>query len=185
MEVEAEKESAPPTAKHPPPSSTQVSGAAFFAWTQDLRAIEFGFVREKPPRGGLNAWFNRAMLEVGGDLERLKAGFVAFSGDQYWRPRKAPWAGWIDQWERFVPSRASEPSPSAQAACAVHGCSKSANGVVWGKRLCASHHAAWTETEIRSEAEMASWVRAQTSPGAGLPPPQFNEQQYPRGEVAA
>ena len=97
--------------------STDESGDAFFAWTQDSR-VDRGHVREAPPLVGLSAWFSTAMMEVGGDFDRLKAGWLAYLGDPYWKPRKNPWAGWLKKWRECCPSK----SVSAPVAtCTVCG----------------------------------------------------------------
>lgn len=101
-----------------PASAADFTGEAFFAWAQDRRA-EAGFVRDRPPPG-LGAWFSRALSETNGDLERLRAGWRAFTVDPHWRPKNLPWAGWLSQWERFVPPAASPQAPP----CVVPKCKR-------------------------------------------------------------
>lgn len=95
-----------------PPPPHEFTVEAFFAKAQDHRS-QLGAVRERPPhQRQLSAWWSRATGEVSGDVDRLWAGFLAYAADSHWRPKQAPWAGWISQWERFVPAAAPK---SAQA----------------------------------------------------------------------
>jgi hypothetical protein len=83
------------------------NGEAFFAWAQGRRAEVLDVVRERASvAGDVDAWFSEAARAVSGDLARLMAGYERFLADQHWRPKGAPWPGWLAQWEGFVPPRA-------------------------------------------------------------------------------
>lgn len=121
------------TTEAPPP---RFDGVGFFTWAQDLRA-ELGAVRERPPHPSkLGAWYSHAMGEVGGDDERLRAGFRVFLADPHWRAKQAPWAGWVAQWERFVPPAAQAEATRAPT-CRVCGASGGAGTA--SVPLCLEH----------------------------------------------
>lgn len=105
----------------PPPPRRRVdeNSEGFWAWAQDQRHLR-GWVRERPPHPRqLSTWLSRAMGEVGGDVARLRAGWLAFAADPHWAPKQAPWAGWLAQWERFVPAGRPVDVPSRPDAAAL------------------------------------------------------------------
>lgn len=103
--------SAPPdtqNATEPPRIAEPDSPALkFWCWAQDGRC-ESGFVREKPPHPGkLGAWYSRALGELGGDEDALREAAFRFAEDPYWTKRSCPFNGFMSQWEKYAPTKAS------------------------------------------------------------------------------
>lgn len=109
-------EEAPP-ALPPPPRRVHIvegdlpDGEAFFDWCQvDVREKRLGLVRERRKQSSedLEMWFRTAALAVNGDIQRLQRGYERFSIEPYWREKGAPWPGWLEQWESFVPAKSPD-----------------------------------------------------------------------------
>ncbi|MDP1824925.1 MAG: hypothetical protein Q8L48_16835 [Archangium sp.] len=149
-----------PSADQPP--AADFTGDGFFAWTQETR-VDLGAVREAPPARGLGAWFSEAMMEVGGDLDRLKAGWLAYLKDPYWFPRKNPWAGWLKKWRECVPPKLP-PGVPIGPLCRVCG-SKGGCGSA-EVPLCLAHWQEATEwcagkrLDTWEEGVLAKWLDA-------------------------
>ena len=103
----------PPTPPAPPPKEPDkvkptTTPEGWWSHAQDRREQTTGLIREEPPRG-LGFWFSEAMGHVGGDEQRLLAGYEAFLVDPFWRNEakaRCAWAGWVKQWRQFVPGTA-------------------------------------------------------------------------------
>ncbi|MFT3708023.1 MAG: hypothetical protein QM817_10240 [Archangium sp.] len=114
-DTEKQAPSPPKRRKHPivdvvaAPSGP--TGDKFFDWSQGERTSKTGLVAERAPEGGTDSWFQGALIAVANDEERLRVGFRNFLGDDYWRRRNFPWAGWLSQWERYVPPAGPPPAP--------------------------------------------------------------------------
>jgi len=106
LDMPAQAPPAPPRAAAQPKSPSTADG--FWSHAQDRRERATGLIREEPPRG-LSFWFSEAMSHVGGDEQRLLAGYEAFLVDPFWRNEakaRCAWAGWVKQWRQFVPGTA-------------------------------------------------------------------------------
>lgn len=103
-----------------------LDGEAFFGWSQDHRTKHLGLLRERRAQSSedLEEWFRSAARAVSGDVERLQRGFERFMLDPHWRPKGAPWAGWLKQWEGYVPAKLpglfERPDTEAFRALAEH-----------------------------------------------------------------
>ncbi len=85
-------------------------GPDFFRWAQHIRQIN-GYIAEKWPKGhSLRDWFSSAISTPGVTVQRLKEGFYAYGADPYWKQKKAPFHGFIDQWPRFMPPEVAHAS---------------------------------------------------------------------------
>lgn len=76
----------------------------FFAWAQWKRQ-EAGLVGEVQRPRDLNAWFSTALMTLNGNTEALREAFFRFGEDKFWQAKTPalPFAGFISQWDRFVP----------------------------------------------------------------------------------
>lgn len=118
-----EKEQASANPDSGPPRKlliVDVEADAWWAWAQDVRAQALGVVRERPPHPrALGSWWSRALGELHGDVERLRAGWLAYLRDKHWSVKRSPWAGWLAQWEQFVPPAAPPPPPNEEHRAAL------------------------------------------------------------------
>lgn len=153
--VQAFKPSAVAPGNPGAPSSPEdiVDGEGFFAWAQDFRTLQ-GWVRERPPPRGVGAWFSHAMMESAGSQARLCAAFEAFARDAHWAPKRAPWSGWLAQWERFVPT--AMPEVAAVPACAACGQPGPCGWPDIGAPMCREHH--FEATEWAADHQLQAWV---------------------------
>jgi hypothetical protein len=79
-------------------------GLDFWRWTQDRRQAS-GYLPERPPHPRkVSSWWSEARTVVP-EVKRLKAAYYAFGEDPFWRAQAPPFpfAGFMSQWERFVP----------------------------------------------------------------------------------
>jgi len=88
----------------PSPSKADTMVDRFWQHAQRERVEIFGRVQERPPQPRqLSKWFNEATLELRGDTRRLQAAWSMYCHDPYWLDRGVPWAGFMAQWQKFVP----------------------------------------------------------------------------------
>lgn len=90
-------------------------GEDFFAWAQVQRQGE-GLIGERTVPRGLGRWWATARMMV--TTEALQAAWTRFSRDLHWAGATPPYpfAGFIRQWDRFVP-----PVPVSRSAPRVDG----------------------------------------------------------------
>lgn len=84
----------------------------FFAWAQWKRQ-EAGLMGEKQRPRDLGSWFSVALMELGGNVEVLQEAFYRFGDDKFWQAKTPalPFAGFMSQWERFIPRGGSRAQP--------------------------------------------------------------------------
>lgn len=80
----------------------QWQGEDFWRWFQHKRQ-EAGFVAERGPPPRLSFWWSPVMLELNGNVERLKEGVYRFGEDPFWQKNQLPWRGFQTQWPSYVP----------------------------------------------------------------------------------
>lgn len=94
-----------------PDTPPEVWGAEeFWRWAQWKRQ-EAGFVveRKRPDNRKLSSWYSTALATLRGDVETLQEAFYRFGEDKHWQSATPPlpFMGFMSQWDRFVPRRAS------------------------------------------------------------------------------
>jgi hypothetical protein len=87
----------------------------FWAWAQSKRQ-EAGLLGERVQPRGLGAWWSTARMTT--STEDLQAAFRRFAQEPHWAEATppAPFAGFVKQWDRYVPPR---PVLAARADAAV------------------------------------------------------------------
>lgn len=95
----------------PTPPTTEPSGWLgddFWRWAQSKRWAA-GIQPEKPPHPSeLSSWWSSARMTA--ETHELQEAFLCFGDEEYWQRRKLPFAGFISQWQRFVPVRSAHAS---------------------------------------------------------------------------
>lgn len=80
-----------------PPPRRRSEAEGFWDWAQSERLKRPGLIRDRAPeQPQLNAWFARAVREVGG-LERLRAAFLRFLADDYWAAKAFPFGAFTSE----------------------------------------------------------------------------------------
>lgn len=106
VRASAEPQSLPVTILAPTSPASSWVADDFWRWAQ-ARRIAAGFVAEKHPGQRLTGWYSAVLLTLNGDVDRLQEAFYAFGDDAYWQkpkqPPPLPFAGFMSQWERYVP----------------------------------------------------------------------------------
>lgn len=114
-----------PTTHHPPPTILKEATAAapvpfvvtaptspseswggedFWRWAQ-VKRQDAGLIAERGPPPRISFWWSPVLLELNGDVERLKEAFYRFGEDPYWQKQKPPlpWRAFQTNWPNFVP----------------------------------------------------------------------------------
>jgi hypothetical protein len=141
-------------------SARTPSPAEFWGSVTALRRAAKLSATPKPE--GLAAWLARSVELV--PYAWILAGYGDFLRDRHWRPKGAPWAAWLKQWQGY----AREPDGPSGTAC--HVCSSAivlgvdAAAEWWGLPLCGVHHAQAFAGPAQSDAYAArTWLAQVTA----------------------
>lgn len=80
------------------------TGEDFFRWAQFIRQ-KAGLAPEQRRPRELGSWYSGALMLTGGAVQPLKEAFYGFGDDEFWKNAKPPlpFAGFIDQWTKWLP----------------------------------------------------------------------------------
>lgn len=116
---------------------------SFAAWVNDAR-LEKGVAIERPV-ADLNLRLAPVLLELNGDIERLKLGYLEYLHNEtrYWAKEKPPHPlrGFLSQALDFCPARAPPPGPVS--VCAVCGAMEDYLLSAQQHLVCANHAEEW------------------------------------------
>lgn len=96
------REVLPVVVEAPTKPPDQWGGEDFWAWFQSKRQAA-GFVAERGPPPRLSFWWSPLMMELNGDVERLKEATYRFGEDPYWQAKNLPFNGFKTNWPNYVP----------------------------------------------------------------------------------
>lgn len=91
----------------PTTDASSWNAVEFFAWAQSTRIAAGQFGEKFPPH--LSRWYGPVLLELNGDVERLKQAWARFGESKYWENSTPayPFTAFMRVWEQFVPSEAA------------------------------------------------------------------------------
>lgn len=144
----------PQTAVGLPATSTDIGGS-FQSWVNDARA-EVGLPPEQPI-ADIGLKLSPLLLELNGDVERLKLGYLEFLQERkFWAKQKPkhPLRGFLSQALDFVPAKAPKPEPPA--VCAACGGPPS-QGRLYGFALCPGDWDRWANWQKPETTDEAPW----------------------------